>query len=102
MYMIAGHIAEVLGGKPFETLIKEKIWDPLGMNESHFLDDVSWSDEHFALPYFLINGTLNFTDDDLLLYRLVHVLTYKLFLIFDVRNLSNDNSISLTTIIRRM
>jgi CubicO group peptidase (beta-lactamase class C family) len=76
--MIAGHIAEVLGGKPFETLIKEKIWNPLGMNESYFLDDLlaSRDKKHLAFPYYLINGAFNFTDDDFMLYRLVHIAVY--------------------------
>lgn len=70
MYMIAGHVAEIIGGKKFEELIKEKILDPLGMNASIFLDDVSLRDEHFAYPYFEVNGTLSFKEDDFLLYRL--------------------------------
>lgn len=70
MYMIAGHVAEVIGGKKFEELIKEKIWDPLGMNASIFLDDVSSRDDHFANPYFKVNETLSFNEDDFLLYRL--------------------------------
>lgn len=70
MYMIAGHVAEVIGGKTFEELIKEKIWDPLGMNASIFLDDVSSRDDHFSYPYFKVNETLSFNEDDFLLYRL--------------------------------
>ena len=33
---IAGYLAEVLSGKKLETLIKERIFDPLGMNDSYF------------------------------------------------------------------
>lgn len=72
MYMIAGHVAEVIGGKKFEELIKEKIWDPLRMNASIFLDDVSSRDDHFANPYFKVNETLSFNEDDFLLYRYIY------------------------------
>ena len=69
MYMIAGHVAEVIGGKSYETLIREKIWSPLQMTSSIFIDDIAARDEHFAYPYFEVNETLSFDDDDFLLYR---------------------------------
>jgi CubicO group peptidase (beta-lactamase class C family) len=33
---IAGHLAEVLTGKTLDTLMKERIFDPLGMHDTHF------------------------------------------------------------------
>ena len=33
---IAGYLAEVLSGKTLDVLIKERIFDPLGMNDSYF------------------------------------------------------------------
>lgn len=41
MYMIAGHVAEVIGGKKYEVLVKEKLFTPLGMNASIFLSDAT-------------------------------------------------------------
>lgn len=46
MYMIAGHVAEVIGGKKYEELVKEKLFTPLGMNASIFLSDATSRDEH--------------------------------------------------------
>lgn len=69
MYMIAGHVAEVIGGKKYEELVKVKLFTPLGMNASIFLSDASSRDEHFAYPYFEFNGTLRFQEKDFLLYR---------------------------------
>lgn len=53
MYMIAGHVAEVIGGKKYEELVKEKLFTPLGMNASIFLSDATSRDEHFAYPYWI-------------------------------------------------
>ena len=36
MYALAGHVAEELGGKPWEQLIQEEILIPLGMNHTAF------------------------------------------------------------------
>lgn len=69
MYMIAGHVAEVIGGKKYEELLKEKLFTPLGMNASIFLSDATSRDEHFAYLYFEFNGTLRFQEKDFLLYR---------------------------------
>ena len=33
---IAGHLAEVLSGKSLDVLMKERIFDPLGMNDTYF------------------------------------------------------------------
>ena len=39
MVGLAGHLAEVLTGKQFETLIRERIFTPLGMTSSTFTAD---------------------------------------------------------------
>lgn len=33
---IAGYLAEVISGKPLDVLMKERIFDPLGMNDTYF------------------------------------------------------------------
>ena len=35
-YSIAGHMAEVATGKPYETLMRELVFDPLGMSSARF------------------------------------------------------------------
>ncbi|XP_035664383.1 D-alanyl-D-alanine carboxypeptidase-like [Branchiostoma floridae] len=37
MYTLAAHVAEKLAGKPFETLLRERILQPLGMNDTVYL-----------------------------------------------------------------
>ncbi|MFC1960683.1 serine hydrolase domain-containing protein, partial [Chloroflexota bacterium] len=44
----AGHVLSVVGGKPYETLVEERILSPLGMDASRFNYRVSPPDENFA------------------------------------------------------
>ena len=34
---IAGYLAEVIGGKPLDVLMRERVLDPLGMNDTYFV-----------------------------------------------------------------
>ena len=44
----AGHLLSVAGGKPYETLVEERILSPLGMNATSFNYSASPPDENFA------------------------------------------------------
>ncbi|XP_077978990.1 uncharacterized protein LOC144434413 [Glandiceps talaboti] len=61
MYTFAGHVAELLTGKQYETLVKERIYEAVGMESSKFAADVLDSAEkmtNFATSY-LWNSTTN-------------------------------------------
>ncbi|XP_078602938.1 uncharacterized protein LOC144876994 [Branchiostoma floridae x Branchiostoma japonicum] len=47
MYDLAGHVAERLAGKPYEQLLRERIFLPLGMNDTTFLPD-ALEEENFS------------------------------------------------------
>lgn len=53
-FYIAGRAIEVLTGKPFETAIKELIFEPLGMNMSFFYPDDIMITHRFAIGHDLI------------------------------------------------
>ena len=44
----AGHVLSVVGGKPYETLVEERILSPLGMDASCFNYSTAPPDDHFA------------------------------------------------------
>lgn len=71
--MIVGYVVEVIGEKKFEELIKEKIWDLLGMNVFIFLDDVLLRDDYFVNLYFKVNEIFSFNEDDFFLYRYIYI-----------------------------
>lgn len=63
MYSLAGAVAEKIGGKSWEELIQEKIFDPLGMKDSTFLDKMG--SDYFGLArvhYWVNNGSLEQAD----------------------------------------
>lgn len=51
MYMAAGYLAGHVGGSSWETLTKERIFDPLGMTHSNFSVHVSEKADNAAQPY---------------------------------------------------
>ena len=53
-FYIAGHIIEVLTGKPFETAIKELVLEPLGMDMSVFYPDDILITHRFVVGHDLI------------------------------------------------
>ncbi|XP_035678009.1 beta-lactamase-like [Branchiostoma floridae] len=62
MYTLAGHVAEKLTGKPYETLLRERILQPLGMGDTVYLADVQEEDGfvNFAQTYSSDNETSPF------------------------------------------
>ena len=38
MYMMAGHVAEILGQDTWENLVKTRIFQPLGMNSTTIME----------------------------------------------------------------
>lgn len=65
MYILAGYITEVITGKSWKTLVRERILRPLGMTSTVFSDDITDWSQH-ALPYVSIKGKLTQLDTDLL------------------------------------
>ena len=53
MYVVLGHVIETVSGKSLRDLMKEVIWDPLGMKSTYLsLEDVEAAPEHFATGYY--------------------------------------------------
>ena len=56
MYLVAGCVAERLGdGQPLEELMADRLFRPLGMNDSHFISEISdtvENDTRLASMYF--------------------------------------------------
>ncbi|XP_060074177.1 protein flp-like [Ylistrum balloti] len=51
MYTLAGHVSEKLGGRTWEDLVRDNLFQPLGMDTSGFVTEVSDFDKSFALSY---------------------------------------------------
>lgn len=52
MYGLAAHIAEKLGGKSWEGLVRDHIFEPLGMTSSGFMHEIEdYDSADMALPY---------------------------------------------------
>lgn len=63
MYAVAGAVAEKIGGKPWEDLVVEKIFTPLGMDSSNFIDRMAPDADDLArVHYSMNNGSLEQTD----------------------------------------
>jgi len=56
MYLVAGCVAERLGGgQPLEQLMADRLFRPLGMNDTHFISEMSDrvdNDTRLATMYF--------------------------------------------------
>jgi CubicO group peptidase (beta-lactamase class C family) len=57
MYVGAGAVMEQITGKSWETLIREKIFQPLQMNASGFTQEEMEASGNFSLSYFLPDST---------------------------------------------
>ena len=52
MFVVLSHVIETVTGKPLGDVLKEEIWEPLGMNSTYFtLDGAQNAPEHFAAGY---------------------------------------------------
>ncbi len=51
MFLTAGYLAETVSGKPWEDLVRERIFTPLDMGRSNFSVFDSQKSDDFALPY---------------------------------------------------
>lgn len=51
MYMTAGYLTGLLEGKDWEDVIRERLFEPLGMERSNFSVHESQEDDDFAYPY---------------------------------------------------
>ena len=57
MYGLAGYIAsKMANGVSWETLVRERIFKPLNMTSSGFIDETP-TPPNFAYPYVTVNGT---------------------------------------------
>lgn len=66
MYVLAGFVAEKMGGKPWETLVKELLFEPLGMRDSGFVSDVK-NFTQYPSAFAYVDGRLERVDQNLLL-----------------------------------
>ena len=57
MFMMLGHVAEMLGNDTWENLVTKRIFEPLGMNSTIILKDkADIFRQHVARPYMYKNG----------------------------------------------
>lgn len=59
MFMTAGYLAERITGRSWEDLVRERIFQPLGMARSNLSVTDSPTSDDFALPYMLIEDELS-------------------------------------------
>lgn len=58
MYLLVGCVAEVMGGgQSLETLMAEKLFVPLGMNDTHLISELNETDTRFATMYMVNEKT---------------------------------------------
>lgn len=58
MYLLVGCVAEALGGgQSLETLMNQKLFTPIGMNDTHFISELADDDERLATMYMLNDDT---------------------------------------------
>ena len=70
MYMVVGCVAEVMsGGQSLETLMKEKLFVPLGMLDTHIISELNDSDTRFAKMYLLDDETNSLQELDKYIVR---------------------------------
>ena len=72
MVTMVGHVAEKLGQDTYENLLKIKVLQPLGMNNTSFLKDTTdFLQDNTAQPYLYVDGALqNGTRESYILHPL--------------------------------
>lgn len=58
IYSVIGYIAETITGKPWHIVMKDYLFDPLGMNSTNCRAANMTAIDNYAHPYQVINGTL--------------------------------------------
>ena len=58
LYLVAGELIKRVSGKPWETFVKERIMNPLGMDNSHTLPASMIGSENLATPHLAEDGVL--------------------------------------------
>ncbi|MFC7392927.1 serine hydrolase [Scopulibacillus cellulosilyticus] len=61
MYLTLGYIVEKITGQSWETFVKERILEPLGMKRTNFSVDESQRDHDFSKPYKVVNQEIEET-----------------------------------------
>ena len=57
MFMMLGHVTEVLGGDTWQNLVTSKLFKPIGMNSSRFIAEPDDTEApHVARPYIYRDG----------------------------------------------
>ncbi len=59
LYLVAGELIKRVSGMPWETFVKERIMEPLGMANSHTLPASMIGSNNLATPHLAKDGVLN-------------------------------------------
>jgi CubicO group peptidase (beta-lactamase class C family) len=65
MYTLAGYVAEQMSGKSWEALVRETLFQPLGMNDSGFVNEVK-NFSQISPAFVYIDGKQEKVDQNLL------------------------------------
>ena len=65
MYVLAGFVAEQMSGKPWERLVRDLLFEPLGMRDSGFVGEGS-NFSQFPSAFVYIDDKLDNVDQNLL------------------------------------
>ena len=74
MFMMIGHVTEVLGGDTWQNLVTSKLFQPIGMNSSRFISEPDDTEApHVARPYIFRDG--EFQNGTKIIYEYVFLLS---------------------------
>ncbi|KAH3736629.1 hypothetical protein DPMN_043201 [Dreissena polymorpha] len=95
MYVVLGHLTEMLGKRSWEKLMMSKLFKPIGMTSSFILEDSDEVFENgFAKPYILRNGQLELGTEGI--YRYFNLFTKRHnFALSQIQRIAVDNKISI-------